>query len=401
MKPRVILPAVWMVLSAGISLFAQQATPGKLPVLVPESAGKNPCGSHTHLRVVEAGEASQASASQFNTPDMLRSVYSLPSYGGSGAIAIVDAFYYPTAVQDFNNFSAQFGLPLETSNHPLAGGNKVFQVVYATGKQPFSGGNYIGGWNLEEALDIEWAHAIAPNAKIYLVEAATDSLTDMMNAVQVASRLPGVREVSMSWGSSETAIEVAWYDRNFSVNGVVYLAAGGDSSDTVEYPATSSNVISCGGTTIHRDFSGNFIGETGWAFTGCGLSRFEPRPSYQNSIAAIVGQKRGVNDMAFDADPSTGVYVYDSTPFWGESGWWVVGGTSVATPCLAGVINLAAALGNGFAGSTAAEQTRIYGNMKNSNAFRDITSGVDGVDKSAVGWDFITGVGSPVGLSGK
>jgi len=106
-------------------------------------------------------------------------------------------------------------------------------------------------------------------------------------------------------------------------------------------------------------------------------------------------------DVSFDADPNTGVYVYDSTPLWGENGWWILGGTSVASPCLAGVVNLAASSGNGFAVNSQAEESRLYGNLKNASVFRDITSGTDGRIKSVAGWDFITGVGSPIGLGGK
>jgi subtilase family serine protease len=115
----------------------------------------------------------------------------------------------------------------------------------------------------------------------------------------------------------------------------------------------------------------------------------------------VVGAKRGVSDLAFDSDPNTGVYVYDSTPLWGESGWWILGGTSVASPSLAGVFNLAATSGNGFAVNTAAEQARIYGSLGNAKAFRDITSGTDGKYTCKVGYDFITGVGTPNGLVGK
>jgi len=389
---------------ASFPVFAQFSAPSRLSVLVPESAGHSPgewFHSHTHLRVLVAADATTSSTAQFNVPATIRSAYSLPSTGGSGAIAIVDSYHYPTALQDFNAFSRQFGLPQETSTNVLASGNKNFQVVYATGVKPLSGGNFISSWNLEEALDIEWAHAIAPNAKIYLVEAASDSLPDLNYAVQVASRLAGVKEVSMSWGGGEMPAEVQWYDTLFTTYGVVYFAAGGDTSAQVEYPSVSPNVISCGGTSLNRNNSGTLLSETGWANTGCGLSMYEPRPIFQNVISSIVGNRRGANDLSFDADPNTGVYVYDSTPLWGESGWWIVGGTSLSSPCLAGVVNLAATAGNGFANNTQAEQSRLYGNLKNANVFRDITTGTDGTRKSAVGWDFITGVGSPIGLSGK
>jgi kumamolisin len=109
--------------------------------------------------------------------------------GGARAVAIVDAYHYPTAMQDLQVFSAQFGLPAPTSAN--------FQVVYASGRQPPV--NTL--WNLEAALDIEWAHAMAPNAKIYLVEAASNNYVDLFQAISVANSLlksAGGGELSMS-----------------------------------------------------------------------------------------------------------------------------------------------------------------------------------------------------------
>jgi len=408
MKFYPMLVAAWM--GVGCSL---PAVAGQFQVLVPESAGSSPqdrgVRSHTQLRVLVApnsrsgGSNSQELAlAQFNTPATLRSAYNLPATatGGSNAIALVDAYHYPTALADFNAFSSYFGLPQETSTVATAA-NSRFQVVYAPGSQPESGGNYIASWNMEAALDIEYAHAMAPGAKIYLVEAASDSNSDLDYAVQVAATLPGVKEVSMSWGGGESSYEAIYYDPVFTASGVVYLASSGDSSDEMEYPAASPNVVSCGGTSVNRNVNGAFLSETAWNETGCGPSAYEPRPSYQNGVASVVGTKRGVCDFSFDANPNTGVYVYDSTPLWGEAGWWILGGTSVASPSLAGVLNLAASSGNGFAANTAAEQARIYGSLGKANAFRDITSGTDGRYSCKVGYDFITGVGSPNGLVGK
>ena len=404
MKFHLILFSVLIGFSGASSTAFGQQAPRKLQVLVPESAGigvqDRDVRAHTRLRVLVVPDAAASTASQFNTPASLRAIYSLPSTGGSNAIAIVDSYHFPTALADFNSFAKYFGLPTETSTNATATTNKTFQVVYATGIKPQSGGSYIASWNLEEALDIEWAHAMAPNAKIYLVEAASDSNNDLDYAVKIASSLTGVREVSMSWGSSETSLEAIFYDSIFTKTGVVYLASGGDTSAQMEYPAASPNVVSCGGTSVNRSSAGVFLNETGWNDTGCGPSAYEPRPAFQNSVASVVGAKRGVSDLAFDADPNTGVYVYDSTPLWGSVGWWILGGTSVSSPSLAGVINLAAT-GNGFATNSAAEEARIYANLGNAKAFRDIISGTDGKYSCKVGYDFVTGVGTPIGLLGK
>jgi kumamolisin len=374
-------------------------------VLVPPSSGISlqdfGVRAHSNLRVLDVPDSDGAKAAQFNTPATLRALYHLPATGGSGAIAIVDAYDFPTALNDFNAFSNYFVLPQETSTTSTLAANKTFQVVYASGTRPQSGGSYISSWNLEAALDIEWAHAMAPNAKIYLVEAASDSTADLDAAVRVASQLTGVKEVSMSWGGNEVPWEGSSLDSTFTTSGVVYLASSGDSTSTMEYPAASPNVISCGGTTVTRTSAGVFSSETGWSQAGCGSSLYEQRPAFQASVAAMVGARRGVSDMSFDADPNTGVFVFDSTPLWGETGWWILGGTSLSSPALAGVINLAASSGNGFATSTAQEQARIYASLGNASAFRDIVSGTDGRYKCQTGWDFVTGVGTPNGLVGK
>ena len=101
--------------------------------------------------------ATQATASQINTPESVLSAYNLPASGGAGSIAIVDAYHFPTALHDFNAFAQQFGLPQESSKTVTSSNNRAFQVVYASGRKPQSGGSYIASWNLEEALDIEWA----------------------------------------------------------------------------------------------------------------------------------------------------------------------------------------------------------------------------------------------------
>jgi subtilase family serine protease len=315
------------------------------------------------------------------TPASIGVVYALPNpnTGGSGTIAIVDAYHYATAANDLNVFSQTFKLPAAN-----------FQVVYAAGKQPRSN----CGWAQEAALDIEWAHAMAPGASIVLVEAASSSFADLFKAVDVAKALNGVTQVSMSWGGSEFSSETS-NDSHLLQSGVVFFASSGDTGGVTIYPGTSPNVVSAGGTTIHRSGS-VFTGETGWSGSGGGPSKYEPRPTYQNNISTIVGNARGVPDFSFDADPNSGVSVYDSTSCQGASGWLVFGGTSVSSPSLAGIVNLA-----GGAASSVDELAMIYANFGNTADFRDITSGTAGSFTAAAGWDFVTGVGSNQGLSGK
>src|SRR5271165_1034223 len=308
-------------------------------------------------------------------------VTAIPS-GGSKAIAIVDAYDDPGAASDLAYFSAQFGLPAPS-----------FQVVYAGGSRPSRN----SGWELEESLDIEWAHAIAPKAKIYLVEAASNSFYDLFAAVQTAGNLvaaAGGGEVSMSWGGGEFPSEVN-YDSYFTTSGVVYFASAGDGPGTL-YPSVSPNVVAAGGTTLRRNPStGAFLAEAAWVDTGGGASYYEARPSYQSVVKSTVGSKRGVPDLSAVADPNTGVWVYDS----GNGGWLAVGGTSASSPILAADVNLA----GHFATSTNAELTTVYNSLTVATSFNDTTTGFCGPYMGyspAKGWDFCTGVGSPNGLVG-
>jgi len=396
------------VVAAGTPIAAQNRGNSDPPgvanghVLVPDSSveqsGDRGVNAHTnhllHVRPDASGGPSGLS------PQQIYSAYQVtpPSSGaGSGTIAIVDAFHYPTALGDFNTFSRAFGLPTESSANALAESNTAFQVVYANGRQPR--GNC--GWNQEAALDIEWAHAMAPSAKIVLVEAATNSFNDLFQAVSVANSLPGVQQVSMSWGGSEFSGESA-FDSSFSNGQVAYFASSGDTGGKTIYPGVSRNVISAGGTTLRM--SGlTVVSETGWSDSGGGPSAYEPIPAFQSQVSSLatkLGNHRGTPDWSFDADPATGVSVFDSTRCQGLSGWLVFGGTSVSSPSLSGIANLAATQGGSTGSGLAYALYNTYNGPSYSLDFRDIVSGSNGYP-TAAGWDFVTGIGSTIGLLGK
>lgn len=428
--------------------------PAVLPgnVLTPDSSKLNSADlgkkAHTNFAYINPGGANPLEAPPYGgyayeTPSSLGCVYKLVGTiatgcnpnsttavisGGSQTIAIVDAFDDPEAAADLAYFSDQFGIPFSVSQ---------FQVIYASGYQPAI--DISGGWETEEALDIEYAHAMAPSAKIYLVEAASNSFTDLNTAVTVATNLvqcghtttcgsiTGKGEVSMSWGGLEWGggscgggLCETDYDPLFNNTNVVYFASSGDAPGVI-YPSASPNVVSVGGTSIIRSpVSGNYNGETDWPDAGSGPSRFETIPSYQNAwpaVKAMVGGARGTPDVSADANPYTGVWVYDTMPtdfFFYASGWWIVGGTSVAAPVWAGVVNNAATStlgGNvpaGFATSSNAELTRLYNNLSSSSTyaanFRDIGSGwcyfYFGY-RAVTGYDLCSGIGSPIGMGGK
>ena len=311
---------------------------------------------------------------------------------GSRSIAFVDAYDYPGAQSDLAVFSRQFGLPAPSAAN--------FRVVYATGARPPSGVR--SGWDLEAALDLDISHGLAPRAKLYLVEAASNSLPDMFQAVTRAAGLvaaDGGGEVSMSWGSSEFAAENR-YDSAMATARIVYFAAAGDGPGTL-YPCTSPNAVCVGGTANSRNaVTGVFQGSLAWEDTGGGTSSYEARPSYQNGIAGIVGARRGVPDIAAIADPRTGVWVYNAG--WAgscvaNSGWCIVGGTSAAAPATAAIVNSA----GGFLSSSAAELGLIYSTLGAAGAgWSDVTSGACGFYNGFAairGWDPCTGIGVPQG----
>jgi kumamolisin len=322
--------------------------------------------------------------------------------GGAKAIAIVDAYDYPTALADLTAYSKQFGLPAPTTS--------TFTVAYATTSKPSPDpdcANY-GGWDCwaaESALDIEMAHAAAPSAHIYLVEAASNDNNDLFAAVAKAIVLvqaAGGGEVSMSWGGGEYSSE-SQSDSAFTGANVVFFASSGDSEGAI-YPSVSPNVVAVGGTTVARNPSTlAFESEVAWEDTGGGYSAFEARPSFQSSLSSIVGAHRGVPDVAAVGNPRTGVWVYNSfdNTYSGELfAWNILGGTSVASPLWAGIVNHA----GHFSASTAAEETLIYGNAKTAADFRDIVSGTCGYYEgyaAVSGWDPCSGNGASQGTAGK
>src|SRR5580658_10697938 len=207
------------------------------PMYIPESTLEWPqdVGAIAHTNhVIMTSPMDGLGPGQGMTPAQIRSFYSMPSTGGRGIIAVVDAYDYPSALSNFNSFAAEFGLPKETSTDPTAASNKVFQVIYENGVKPRQNTS----WNQEEALDIEWTHAMAPKAKIVLVEAHSSGLSDLYASVDQAAGITGVKQISMSWGGSEVSSETA-LDAHFDKSGPIFLAASGDNAGTTTYAAVS------------------------------------------------------------------------------------------------------------------------------------------------------------------
>lgn len=299
----------------------------------------------------------------------------ISSTGAGQIIAIVDAYGSSTIQNDVAVFSSTYGLPAPKLN-----------VYYPQGRPKRSD----SGWAMETSLDVEWAHAIAPNATIALVVAKSASLSDLLNAVDYAVSL-GAKQVSMSWGSNEFSSQ-GNYDYHFNKAGVTFLASSGDNGAGVGWPAVSPSVVGVGGTTLYLDAAGNVSSETSWSGSGGGISAYTARPAYQNGWNSSA--MRGVPDVSYNANPNTGVSVYIGN-YNGSSGWTTVGGTSAGAPQWAGLIALVNAT---RAQSLSSSDVSLYNAASASYAgnYRDITSGNNGSYNAGQFYDYVTGLGSPL-----
>jgi uncharacterized membrane protein len=315
-------------------------------------------------------------------PSYLQSAYNTPSGNGSGqTVAIVDAFNDPTAESDLASYRSFFGLSTCSS------ANGCFRKVNQNGQaSPLPSGN--SGWAQEISLDLDMVSAICPNCHILLVEAASNGFNDLGTAVSTAVAM-GAKAVSNSYGSGEFSGETAYDTSFFNHPGVVITASSGDSGFGVEYPAASDFVTAVGGTSLTQTSNSGSrdATETAWSGAGSGCSAFETKPAWQTDSGC---SRRTVADVSADADPNTGVWVFYN------GGWWVFGGTSVASPIIASVSALA---GTPPAGSNPASFP--YGAPASLN---DVTSGSNGncgnyLCTAKPGYDGPTGLGTPNGVN--
>ncbi len=366
------------------------------------------------------------------TPAMIAQAYCINQISFNGivgdgtgqTIAIIDAYDNPAFVDstnpgfvnsDLHQFDVAMGLPDPPSFRKIdQNGGTTYPPV-----DPAGAGN--SNFEGEEALDVEWAHAIAPQANIILIETDDNSDPNLIVAgVTEARRLPNVSVVSMSFGGPEspdptmgtTAAQEAALDPLFTTPaghiGMTFLASTGDSGAPGGYPAYSPNVVAVGGTTLTTDPLGNYISETGWGNgansntlggSGGGPSLFEPQPVYQVGVVTQSVTQRTIPDVAFDADPNTGVNVYDSYNNVDGSGPWVqIGGTSLSCPCWASLIAIAdqgraprrqGKLDGAKADAAGTVQTAGLGLPRHH--FRETMDSLAGP-----GYDLVTGIGSPL-----
>jgi subtilase family serine protease len=321
------------------------------------------------------------------SPAQIQQAYGFPSaYQGAGeTIAILDAGDDPNIESDLGVFSAQFGLPACTT------ANGCFSKMFSDGSQPPGD----PGWAVETSLDVEWAHAMAPQAKILLIESTDASSLYWAIPLAIAQH---ASVISMSWGGGEFNTESS-YDSYFFQNGSAntpMFAAAGDSGAGVWYPASSPYVTGVGGTQLSVGANNNWSAETAWSGSGGGVSAYETEPAYQTSyvIARATGM-RGVPDVTYNASDSSPVAVYDS---YGEGGWVQVAGTSAGTPQWAA---LAADMMSAKNGRFNNFNASLYSVAReyNLSLLHDITTGVNGsctyYCQARSGYDYVSGVGSP------
>ena len=326
-------------------------------------------------------------------PSDLRAAYDLAtasSTSGSGiTVAIVDAYSNPYLTSDLATYRSYFQLPACTTK------TGCLTIVNQSGGTKLPRAN--SGWGTEEALDVDMVSAICPNCKILVVEASSNSMSNLASAAAYAGAHGQV--VSNSYGSSEFSTETS-YDKYYARSGVAFVASSGDNGYGVEYPAASPKVVAAGGTTLTKTQSG--WSQTAWSGAGSGCSAYETNPGWQPYQSAVCNDMRQVADTSAVADPGTGVAMYDT---YGQSGWIVVGGTSVASPIIASVFALA---NNDFATSAA---SRLYAatsglspvnsgtNSKSCSNYLCNAADSLAYNSGSGAYNGITGVGTPAGIS--
>jgi subtilase family serine protease len=390
----------------GTAVHADATTSSKVtwaatPCATPKKAGELACNSlrvtggttaFQKARGITPKAADAATPSGYGPSD-LQSAYGLTSASaanGSGeTIAIVDAYNDPNAEADLAKYRSYYGLPACTT------ANGCFKKVSQTGSTT-SLPRSDAGWSEEISLDLDMVSAIAPNAKILLVEAKSATMTNLGTAVNEAVTL-GAKFVSNSYGGSESSADTTYDSSYFNHPGVAITVSAGDGGYGAEYPAASKYVTSVGGTALSTSSSTRGWTETVWNTsstegTGSGCSSYDAKPTWQTDTGCT---KRMISDVSAVADPATGVSVYDSYGI--TAGWYTFGGTSASSPIIAAVYALA-----GTPGSSDYPAQYPY---KHTSSLNDVTSGNNGSCSTSYfctatsGYDGPTGWGTPNGVS--
>jgi len=362
------------------------------PVCGPPAAGAARCHAQKVTHGSGAPLATTSYASGYQPADLAAAYkYTLPPAGSTWAwngqtVAIVDAYDNPNTETDLAAYRSQFGLPACTT------ANGCFTKINQRGGTTYPAGDT--GWGQEIALDLDMASAVCANCRILLVEADTNSYVNLGTAVDTAAAR-GATAISNSYGGGEFSGETA-YEYHYNHPGTAITVSSGDAGYGVEFPAASRYVTAVGGTTLTRSTTtARGWTETAWSGAGSGCSAYITKPTWQTDTGCT---HRTVADVAAVADPNTGVAVYDSYGSTGGANWLVFGGTSVASPVIAGIYALA--------GNVTALNYGSYP-YTHTAALYDITAGSNGrcrrqpyLCTAGPGYDGPTGLGTPNGLAG-
>jgi subtilase family serine protease len=346
--------------------------------------------------------------------------------GKGETIVIIDSYGSPTITSDLASFDAGYGLPAPPS----------FKILSPLGTVPYDPSSNPDqvGWAAETTLDVEWSHAMAPDASIVLMTSPVDETQGVQGMPQFnflenyALNHHLGQIISQSWATTENTLftpageqVISKFEATYAraaASGVTVFGSAGDSGTanpdvagnnypfpTVNFPASSPLVTAVGGTSLYTDTSGDYQSETVWnsdgGGTGGGISQQFAEPFYQRFLPAsdqsLLNGHRGLPDISWNADPNTPVVVYLS--FFGpsEAGYFTIGGTSEGSPQWAG---LTADLNQLIGHPIGFLNPYLYALGAAGVGFHDVTVGNNSVDgipgyNATPGWDAATGWGTP------
>jgi subtilase family serine protease len=345
--------------------------------------GTNPPADTARCHAIILTDGSGVTPLSTGTPQGYGPANFKAAYGARAAsstrIAVIVAYDAPTIAADLTTYSKTFGLPVLPACTSVAQAS-CFEKLNQRGGTAYPATST--SWAVEASLDVESIHGMCPGCRINLVEATSPSMANLTTAVDEAAAT-GARIVSNSYGGTESTGEAA-YDKHYLKNGITMVASSGDDGYGTNYPAASPAVVAVGGTTLKMSGT-RLTSETAWDGAGSGCSKFEYKPAWQHDKKCVM---RSIADVAADADPNTGAAIYDSYADNGHSGWFTVGGTSLAAPLVAGML--------GASGNFSNQPANFYTNS--GAVIRDIVSGSNGtcatyLCKAAAGYDGPTGLG--------
>jgi hypothetical protein len=320
-------------------------------------------------------------------PADLTEAYGLPHGPRSGegqTLAVVDEHDDPKAESDLAVYRAQFGLK------PCTAANGCFKKV-----DQYGGTNYPPpdrGWADEISVDLDVASAVCPNCNLILVEASRPSVRGDLGVAEDEAVKLGANVVSNSYGGFP---EKSSYNPAYDHPGHMIVAASGDGGSRFPFqPCSFATVVCVGGTTLLKGADARDWTEVSWRYSGSGCSRLVAKPDWQKNVGCSM---RSWADVSAVANPLTGIAFYDT---FHSPGWGVSGGTSVASPLIAGVYALA--------GNAASQHyARGLWHAGGTSKFNDVTAGPTNgpcqlpylyICVPGPGYDGPTGWGTPNGV---